>query len=485
MYERAISAEDLARLKAEREAADRRYNEALTSLDRALTRVPEMPHAPPGPDEHQVTPINQHWDVLRGASPLEGLGGWRRRLAGFVWKLVEPSLQRQQTFNSLLVDHVNRGIPVGRDTRQAVESTIATLRDQLAALSTMQSHLVMFLQQITPYVDTKDREFAGVARRLDEILERHISAFTDEMLRRWESMLARSERESARVSELLASHDDVRRGLAALQQASVGLRRELERVASSGIPVTPREPASPRAESVRVDLQQAAATTADAYKYVGFEDRFRGSREEIRARQAEYVALFAGARDVLDVGCGRGEFLDLLREAGIPARGLDVNREMVSVCRERGLDVEHGDVLAYLRGLPDGALGGLIALQVVEHLQPDYLIAFLGTAYEKLRPGSTLVVETINPACWFAFFESYVRDITHARPLHPDTLSYYVTASGFQKAAVRFSAPVPDSEKLSRLPGDDAVASTINASIDRLNSLLFTFLDYTVTAVRM
>ncbi len=147
----------------------------------------------------------------------------------------------------------------------------------------------------------------------------------------------------------------------------------------------------------------------------------------------QYVPLFEGASDVLDVGCGRGEFLDLLRENGITARGVDLNDEMAAVSRERGLDATAGDALdAILQAQPDGSLGGLFAAQVVEHLEPDYLMRFLDAAYHKLRPGSKIVLETINPACWFAFFSSYIRDITHVRPLHPDTLQYLLRASGFQ-----------------------------------------------------
>ena len=92
----------------------------------------------------------------------------------------------------------------------------------------------------------------------------------------------------------------------------------------------------------------------DSWKYVGFEDRFRGPRDEIRQRQADYVPEFAGARDVLDVGCGRGEFLDLLREAGVRARGLDLNHEMVEVCRARGLVADETDVLSFLLATGDG-----------------------------------------------------------------------------------------------------------------------------------
>jgi len=196
---------------------------------------------------------------------------------------------------------------------------------------------------------------------------------------------------------------------------------------------------------------------------------------------------------VIDVGCGRGEFLDLLRDAGVGARGLDTNHEMVEVCRARGLDVVEGDLVGYLSALPDASLGGLIAVQVVEHLEPSYLMRALDVAYHKLRPGSPIVLETINPASWFAFFSSYIRDLTHQRPIHPDTLQYLLTASGFQKARIDFSAPLEEIDKLQPLappkPQDaPAVAdliTTFNANVERLNSLLFAFQDYTAIAERL
>ena len=215
---------------------------------------------------------------------------------------------------------------------------------------------------------------------------------------------------------------------------------------------------------------------------MGFEDRFRGSEEDIGSRLAEYLPFFAGASDVLDIGCGRGEFLNLLREQGVGARGLDLNHEMVEVCRAQGLDAVEGDALGYLRSLPDGSLGGLFAAQVAEHLEPDYLLELLEEAFTKLRPGSAIVLETINPACWFAFFESYIRDITHVRPLHPDTLKYLLTASGFQRVDIRYRAPYPEHHKLQHMVSPEAVLTdvveTLNANVDKINSLLFTCLDY-------
>src|SRR5262249_32188024 len=134
--------------------------------------------------------------------------------------------------------------------------------------------------------------------------------------------------------------------------------------------------------------------------YIGFEDLFRGSPEQIRARQRDYAVRFAGAHDVVDIGCGRGELLELLRDGGVSALGIDANADMVDVCRARGLRAEHADALEYVSGLPDDSIGGLVGLQVVEHFEPAYLVRVLNTAFAKLRPGAPIVLETINAACW-------------------------------------------------------------------------------------
>ena len=226
----------------------------------------------------------------------------------------------------------------------------------------------------------------------------------------------------------------------------------------------------------------------DAYKYVGFEDQFRGSRDgHPRAARPRICRSSTARPDVLDVGCGRGEFLDLLAARGISARGIDLNHEMVEVCRARGLDVTEADAVGYLSTLPDASLGGIFAAQVVEHLQPGYLLRFLELAFHKLRPGGRLVLETLNPACWVAFFESYIRDITHVWPLHPETLKYLVVASGFTKAAIEFRSPVPPQDRLQPIAvhagagaGLGDLIETFNANVEKLNARMFTYLDYAV-----
>ena len=192
---------------------------------------------------------------------------------------------------------------------------------------------------------------------------------------------------------------------------------------------------------------------------------------------------------MLDAGCGRGEFLDLLQARGIRARGLDLNHEMVEVCRGRGLDVAESDVVSYLERQPDGSLGGLFAAQVVEHLAPAYLLRFLELAFHKLRPGAPIVLETLNPACWTAFFDSFIRDITHVWPLHPETLRYLVLASGFPSARIEYRSPVAPQDRLQpgAAPADLPIADlvdTFNANVEKLNARMFSFLDYAIVGSR-
>ena len=128
---RTVSPEELAKLKADREAADARYNAALTAVDRAVQRVPDLPHPPPGPDEHQVTPLNQSWEIL---NVVPALPGWRGRAARFIWRVLEPALGAQQRFNSAVVDHVNRNIPRQRAVPQAIDATKVLVNEGFVVL---------------------------------------------------------------------------------------------------------------------------------------------------------------------------------------------------------------------------------------------------------------------------------------------------------------------------------------------------------------
>jgi SAM-dependent methyltransferase len=469
----------LRRLKQERDEADRRYNDALTALDHAVMRVPDLPTPPPAYDDHQIAPLNSSWDV--SAPPASH--GLKGRVAALVWRLMAPSLQKQAAFNSRLVDHLNRNIAAHREAQRAIGGTIALVRDQLYALVAFQTRLIEYLQQVTGYVDTKDRSAGGQAL----VVNAAVNGVADELAKRWESMVVREQRLNARMSALTASHDELRTVVGVSQQAALAMKRELERIVGAGGPGSTATAGADHTGSS--DAKIALTGPLDSYKYVGFENHFRGSQEVIRERLESYLPYFDGASDVLDVGCGRGEFLDLLGMRGISARGLDLNHEMTEVCRARGLDVTEADAVSYLDRLPDGSLGGLFAAQVVEHLQPAYLLRLLELAHHKLRAGAPIVLETLNPACWVAFFESFIRDITHVWPLHPETLRYLVLASGFTRAEIQFRSPVPPQDRLQPIAAlpDSPVADlieTFNANVEKLNARMFTYLDYAIVGRR-
>jgi SAM-dependent methyltransferase len=390
---------------------------------------PARPTPIPAPDRHQIPRLNDI-HALEGGPQDATLGGrLRHRVAVFLRRV----LFRQLEFNAAVVEHLNRSDVVASEAHMASAETIKWVEQSLG-------HIV------------------------------------DEMRRHHEAFAARDIRHEASVAALAASQAELRASLGSLQQATHSLKREVLRLSESGVTVHAGAAAAVAPAGVAGQLD-----ALDSHKYVGFEDQFRGSSEDIRERVTEYLPLFQGARDVLDIGCGRGEFLALLRDQGIAARGIDINGAMVDVCRQQGLDAAEADALTYLRAQPDGSLGGLFAAQVVEHLEPRYLTALIDAAFDKLRPGSPIVLETINPACWFAFFESYIRDITHVRPIHPDTLTYLLIATGFQHVDVRYRAPYPEHDKLQAVAPHAALGDaveTLNANVQRINRLLFTYLDY-------
>lgn len=456
-------------LERQRQQADGRYNEALTAVDRAVARTPQFPAPPDASDStpSDLAALAQATAPLPAKVPWWPGGRWLRT----AWQRLSLILGRQQTFNEHVARALTQASAKERASRRALVDTLDAVRGGFATLQEFQTALVVFLQQITPFVETKDRLLtAAVERRLEE----HQRA----------------------LAGLQALEDQI--GL--LQRASQMMQRQLrspraareDAVGDSASGTSADAPGGPRASA------SSPPEAIDACKYVGFEDRFRGSDEQVSAKLGLYLPVFTGRSRVLDLGCGRGEFVALLTAQGVTASGVDANPEMVALARERGLDVAQADALEYLASLPDEALGGLMASQVVEHLEPGYLVRLLETAYDKLQPGSPIVVETINPACWLAFFSSYLRDPTHVRAVHPETLQYLLQASGFTRVTLQYSAPVPDEVKMKliELPAEvltsDAPAARaltgaariVNGNAAILNNLLFTYLDYAAIGQR-
>jgi O-antigen chain-terminating methyltransferase len=421
----------LARLEREREDADRRYNDALTALDHLVRKAPPLPAMPPLPAADAL-------EALGGAAktapeePAASDRSLKGRARGFIWRMVGPALQRQDTFNAAVVERLQANEAVSRATVETLRHVVDALRRELDALELFESRLLEYLRTVTAYIDTKDRVVGGV---------------------------------------------DTGQRLTQIEHRLLALKRELEGAVSPGSPAV-----APSGE---------AFARADSSAYIGFEDRYRGTREVIRRRVEDYIPVLSAVADVVDIGCGRGELLEALKDRGIASRGVDVNESMVALCRSRGLQVEHGDALGFLQRQADESIGALVAIQVVEHFTPAYLVQFLQEAHHKMRPGAPLILETINPASWLAFFESYIRDLTHQRPLHPDTLRFLVESNGFGRADVHYRQPVPEEHQLDRVTAGSTasaemreVAAAINAHAEKLNARLFAPTDYVVIARR-
>ncbi len=238
-----------------------------------------------------------------------------------------------------------------------------------------------------------------------------------------------------------------------------------------------------RSGSGTVAPQPKASALPD---YFAFEARMRGAPELIRERQRVYLEDFKGQAPVLDLGCGRGEFLALLGEAGVAARGVDADGDMVDFARGEGLSVEQADAATYLEALEEDSLGGVFAAQLVEHLAPAQLIRLLELAREKLRTGGVLVAETINPLAPTAL-RDYFADLTHSQPLVPETLALLVRQAGFRDVEVRYLNEPPASERLHsvELPDDpafDRARAALEHNVARLNEQLFGPLDYAIVA---
>jgi SAM-dependent methyltransferase len=187
---------------------------------------------------------------------------------------------------------------------------------------------------------------------------------------------------------------------------------------------------------------------------------------------------------VLDVGCGRGEFLAALANEGIDGTGVDIDVGMVEAARAAGVDAHHADALTYLEAAPEARYGAICAIQVVEHLDFDTLLRLVDLAASRLRPGGVFIAETPNPSALFVLGNTFLLDPSHVRPIHPSLLVFLCERAGFAGVDLRFEEPL-ESHFLPLLDeGADQPewAGRINESLRRLNTTLFGPQDYAVVA---
>lgn len=220
----------------------------------------------------------------------------------------------------------------------------------------------------------------------------------------------------------------------------------------------------------------------DEIDYFCFENYFRGCEDEIRKRQEVYLPYFQKCNNVVDLGCGRGEFLELLKENNINAQGIDFYEEFVTYGRNKGLKIEKGDAIEFLKNL-SGSTDGIFAGQLVEHLSIRQINALCKNAFDKLEKGKYLIMETPNPMSLAIYTHAFYIDPSHQKPVHPFTLRYLAEKAGFSDVQILFlesskldeSIPVLKSENIDNL-------DEFNAGIEKLSDYLYGCQDYAIIA---
>lgn len=223
------------------------------------------------------------------------------------------------------------------------------------------------------------------------------------------------------------SENNLEQQLGILRQENNNLQRQLEEkvAALRQLELTPAAPPD----------WQGRVHPGDTY--LDFENIFRDTAT-IKQRQQRYWLLFAHQNNIVDLGCGRGEFLEMLRDHHGTATGIDISSAMINHCRQKGFtQVKQIGALDYLASQPDQSLGGIFSCHVIEHLPVEKLPEFFSLCWQKLSPDGVAVVETINPHC-LAAFKHFWLDPTHVHLLFPELLEWQARASGFPTTEVRY-----------------------------------------------
>ncbi len=341
--------------------------------------------------------------------------------------------------------------------------------------------LVGFKRLLRPLVKTPQNDLWERQRTFNLILIEHLArleAARADHLRRIEYQEAL---DSEGIHEVMRHNDAL---FARADQKLDRYRREvrdlLGGLGAALAAVRSAPPEAPPAEAI-----EAIARAHEEIGYVELERRYRGTEEEIRERIAAYLPYFQGLPGpVLDLGCGRGEALALLRDHGIAGRGVDASERMVQLCRERGLEAAAGDLFAALAGVPEASLGGVVSFHVIEHLPAAALDRLVRLAYRALRPGGVLILETPNPLSVVVAARNFWLDPTHVRPVHPDSLKLMYELAGFDPIERLDLRPFPAEQALpeidlATLSADQRVlADQVNRLRDRLDEMLFGFQDF-------
>lgn len=231
--------------------------------------------------------------------------------------------------------------------------------------------------------------------------------------------------------------------------------------------------------------EKASAPVSDDYTdidYFDFENRFRGSIESVKKAQEAYLKYFRDKKHVLDIGCGRGEFLSLMKDNGINAEGVDIYEPYTDYCNSKGLKAHCGDGTAYLAKM--NKTDGIFVGQVVEHMKTGEIIALCNTAYEKLEKGGCIIIETPNPTSLSIYTNAFYIDPSHIKPVHPLTLQYFLEKAGFTDVEIIYTEQSRPSHSIPELKISGGESEEFNKAMKKVSDMIFGSQDYAAVAIK-
>jgi len=455
-------------------------NPSLEELQRAMAEIEERVRARHPQSAPGDVPLPNLWPLLHARDAAEAkvaaIGQVNPRPAGLANNLIQ-SLKR--TVARSLNWFVRDQIEFNRATMQCMEAILealresnrthaelagrirsSDLREEVAELRDMRSHWSQWRQDWERKVAVNEAQFMRSLADLQLANQQRLllaeADFRDKVNTQHADYLGALDRATSSLQERLWAdlnqmRDELRRGAESLIHQELRLLRQR--------PV--------------VQMNSARVAGEPELDWFTFAHKFRGPEPKIRAHFERYLPLFAKAANTLDLGCGRGEFLRLLRDRQVPARGLDLSAENIALCQSEALDAEMADFFTYLPGLSDGSLGGVFCSQVIEHLPAAKLPELIRLCAAKLKPGAPILFETPNPECLAIFATHFYLDPTHVRPVPPALMEFYLSEAGFTSITVeRLGTAANDFPELAALP-------------ETFRQRFFGSLDYAIHAIRL
>ncbi len=381
------------------------------------------------------------------------LNSFTQRLKRLVARALDWHVREQVEFNRAVMNCVQATLASLNDTNRAISLLAGQVQQnssEARELQDIRSHWAQWRPEWERKLAANEAHFLRSVADLQATFHHRVTlqdeSHRDQIKAQHANFQAALERAGADIQQRLwADLDRIRTEYETIIHAEIRLLRQKAALL---------KPAASESPQALPSHSAAASPPAPvSIDWLKFAEKFRGSQEYVAEHQRIYTKPFAGASGVLDIGCGRGELLQVLRDAGIDAHGIDLHDESLETCRAQGLAVEKADLFSYLEQQPDSSLGGAICSQVVEHLPPERLPELVRLLHTKLKSGALVAIETPNPECLAIFATHFYLDPTHTRPIPPPLLAFYLEEAGFGRIDVVRLYPAVDSmPSLAALP---------------------------------